>query len=99
VNPSGHRVASKVNPKVTDAVTRKVQKLAKLTDLKAAELTHERELRHTVIAARNSGASWMEIGRAMGVSDVAVWKRFSPNRPGVKRKPVAAVKGQGRLPV
>jgi hypothetical protein len=37
---------------------------------------------HFVDQARRSGASWTEIGRAMGVTKQAAQKRFVPKRPG-----------------
>src|SRR5689334_13294491 len=37
---------------------------------------------HFVDQARRSGASWTDIGRAMGVSKQAARKRFLPKQPG-----------------
>ena len=44
---------------------------------------------HFVDQARRSGASWTEIGRAMGVSKQAARKRFLPKEPGDLNDPDA----------
>src|SRR6187431_2390615 len=45
---------------------------------------------HFVDQARRSGASWTEIGRAMGVSKQAARKRFLPKDPGDVNDPDAS---------
>jgi hypothetical protein len=45
---------------------------------------------HFVDQARRSGASWTEIGRAMGVTKQAARKRFLPKDPGDVTDPSAA---------
>jgi ATP-dependent Clp protease ATP-binding subunit ClpA len=42
---------------------------------------------HFVDQARRSGASWTEIGRAMGVTKQAARKRFTPKDPGAPTSP------------
>lgn len=45
---------------------------------------------HFVDQARRSGASWTDIGRAMGVTKQAARKRFLPRDPGDVNDPTAA---------
>src|SRR5690606_259074 len=42
---------------------------------------------HFVDQARRSGASWTDIGKAMGVTKQAARKRFSPKDPGNPTQP------------
>src|SRR3712207_9520368 len=51
---------------------------------------------HFVDQARRSGASWTDIGRAMGVTKQAARKRFVPKNPGDATDP-AANAGFGRF--
>jgi len=61
--------------------SRRIQRLQKVSDVKAREVAAEKELREAVAAARAVGASWAAIGKALGVSESGAWQRFEKTIP------------------
>ncbi|MGQ0431968.1 MAG: hypothetical protein ACT452_06140 [Microthrixaceae bacterium] len=50
-----------------------------LTELKACTTTLVEQLEANAVArAREQGASWTDIGTALGISRQAAWERFAP---------------------
>jgi hypothetical protein len=43
-----------------------------------AHANHQRYLDELVTQARNEGASWKEIGQALGVTYQSAWERYGP---------------------
>jgi len=57
--------------------TRQNQRLRKVGDVRRRELAVAVELREAVAAARASGASWTDLGKALGTSRQSATERFS----------------------
>lgn len=51
--------------------------LGQLRGLRAADMQVDRWQRETIARARQQGASWSEIGGALGVSKQAAWKLYN----------------------
>jgi hypothetical protein len=47
----------------------------------------ETELRQTVSQARMRGATWAEIGEALGIARQSAWERFAPASTGKAIEP------------
>lgn len=63
------------------ARSRGIQRLQKVTDVQVRAKRTEAELREAVAAAREAGASWSAVGKALGVSESAAWQRFQKTIP------------------
>jgi len=61
--------------------SRRLARLQKVTDVKVRAVRIEQELIEAVGAARESGASWSALGKALGVSESAAWQRFEKTIP------------------
>jgi len=59
------------------ARSRLIQRLQKVADVGRRQTAVEVELRESVAAARREGASWTDIGKALGITRQSSWKRFS----------------------
>src|SRR3954452_6846403 len=73
----------KVHPHALDQLSTAVAAADHLGDLA------DHLIGHFVDQARRSGASWTDIGQAMGVSKQAARKRFLPKEPGDINDPAA----------
>lgn len=76
----GSLLADKIDTARTllDDAGRSADTLDGLHALGLASQTVESAIRTAVTAAREQGASWAEIGHALGTSRQAVWERFAP---------------------
>jgi hypothetical protein len=61
---------------VTDISVNDQRPLASLTKLCRESFRIEKALTELVLAAREQGATWTEIGGALGTTKQAAWRRF-----------------------
>jgi hypothetical protein len=67
-------------PTATPQMGTLLHQLSHLRDVRTARLRAieqlQRQIDHVVVQARGNGASWPELGRALGLSPKAAWKRY-----------------------
>lgn len=75
-------------PKFTaGVVTRQERMFDRLATIAARRKELDVEQRHAVLAARRAGATWVQIGRYLGVTDEAVRRRYGPRPPSQPGRP------------
>lgn len=70
-----------------------VDPLGQLRGLRAADMQLDLWRRETIARARQQGASWSEIGEALGVSKQAAWKLYNED----VRELLAEIRQRSRL--